>query len=307
MKEVEKKILELISYNYKVSDILSILNISKEEFALNLKTLQAKGYAYQKLVDEVGSTYFIPLINNNFKLAINESKLNILVISDLHLGRKKDNLDIIRQVYNFAKKESIGVVLNLGDFLENVYHLPSKDLKYCFLKDQIDYVIKQFPYDDNIVTINLYGNHDFRGLIDEDIDVGKIIEEGRVDLINLGYHKAILDMQNDHIFLGHNQNGDAIKIYSSCSLFLNGHSHRMRIKYGEKPFIYVPTLSNLIPDSYKVKPIPGFLEMDFVFYNNGMIKSLFIKNYIIVNSSIRLSSEENMQLVRKGKQSGNNN
>lgn len=296
MSELNLKILKLIRDGKNINEILDILKIGPKKLMVQLKTIISDGYLLNKEVHSDGNI-FLQLKTDFIKERINinldnQEQLRVIFISDLHLGRKKDRLDYIDYVYNYAIKNNIGIIINLGDMIENIYHLPESQLAMNKVEEQVEYVIKNYPFDKNITNIILYGNHDFYSVSHDGLNIGKVIEDNRYDLINLSYKKGTLRLKNDQISLLH----DAIDKNKNHKIIFYGHSHKMmnNIFLYDKVVIDVPSLSDANPTNYDYVPLKGFLDVTFDF-EEDLIETIFIKYYII-HYGIHQASESKIKI-----------
>lgn len=131
--------------------------------------------------------------------------LKILFISDIHSRpESNDFFKVMATLYEYAKKNSIKYILNLGDIFDtgNLNFNDEESIKQYYER-WINYVkewIKLYPQDDNICQAILGGNHDMK-LVNLGFDVLKFLEENRTDIVSLGYNDAYL-MINDHNYIG---------------------------------------------------------------------------------------------------------
>lgn len=293
MSELNIKIIELINEGKNINEIEEILKIGPKRLMLQLKKIVTEGYELTKNVDcngNINLSFKKDLENNKLFINLEENKcLRTLFISDLHLGRKKDKLDYLDDIYNYAIKNNIKIIFNLGDMVENVYRLSENELLKKTIEEQIEYVIKNYPYDKNIVNLVLYGNHDCYSLLHSGLNIGKVIENERYDLISLGYNNSnVYFKQNksikDYIRLLHEDNNYNNSING---LTFAGHSHKYRTDFIKeqqnktiKAIIKVPSLCDEYPDNYDYKPLKGFLDVTFNL-KNSLINDIFIKQQII--------------------------
>jgi predicted phosphodiesterase len=278
MTELEEKIFELYKQGISLDKIQKQLSVPGPMFLNALKNIR---YLF-----DMPSNYY-----SDGRIIYNPSKdrkedqriiqkgdsLHVLLYSDLHAGNKKDNLQLLDLIYDHATKENIHILLNLGDVIENTYSLPERCLRRTTVEGQIEYLLRHFPYDSSITNFILYGNHDHHALTDQGIDVAKIIEEERPDLVSLGYGKANINVRNSFITLQHNLNNRKIPIPEDAYIVFRGHSHKMKIDMRkDPPVILVPSLSDAIPENYSHTPIPGFLDATFTFDKEGEFDKLFL-------------------------------
>ena len=128
MSDLNIKILELIRENKSINEIQEILKIGPKKLMIQLRTIASEGYFINKQINSEGNIILklkTDFVRQKFNINLDDKEeLRVIFISDLHLGRKKDRLDYLDAVYNYAIKNNIGIIINLGDVVENVYHLP---------------------------------------------------------------------------------------------------------------------------------------------------------------------------------------
>lgn len=293
MIELEQKILTLLLQGCSVSDTQKKLKVPDSLFLKCLKNIKqnknlvAKYFADGSVILKKGK----PEKTVNLRLHQNSEKLHVLFYSDLHAGNKKEKLELLDSIYEHATLEDIHILLNTGDMIENIYCLPPSKLKQKTIEGQIRHLINHFPYSPSITNFILYGNHDYKALIDHNIDVAKIIERLRPDLISLGYGEANISLGNDFLTLQHNLHNHKMSIPEDTSIIFRGHSHKMKIDNRKRvPIIFVPALSGAIPESYQVEPLQGFLDVTFTFTEEGYLDKVFINQYN-TTSKKQLASE----------------
>lgn len=298
MSDLNIKILELIRENKSINEIQEILKIGPKKLMIQLRTIASEGYFINKQINQDGNIILklkTDFVRQKFNINLDDKEeLRVIFISDLHLGRKKDRLDYLDAVYNYAIKNNIGIIINLGDVVENVYHLPESQLAIKTIEEQVDYVIKNYPFDKNISNIILYGNHDLYSLTNYGLNIGKVIENNRYDLLALAYNQGSIFMKNDTIFLSH---GGNIEYSKNQKIIFNGHSHKMMNNIlCDKIVIDVPALSDAVPSNYDYNPLKGFLDVNFEF-NKDMISKVFIKHQIM-HYGIHQASETKIKVKK---------
>lgn len=148
--------------------------------------------------------------------------LNMLFISDTHLGHYNDNIDLLKDIYLKARDRDVDIIFHLGD-LGNGNNKESKIKNFESLKN---YCIRHYPYSE-VDTYILSGNHDYYNK--EDKDLVKEVTDVRGDLNYLGNRPLIVVLNNFKFLLAH---GDDRKKYyhklyksSEADLLIYGHEH----------------------------------------------------------------------------------
>lgn len=219
--------------------------------------------------------------------------IRFIVISDLHLGNKKDRMDLVYKTYEYAMDNEVYSIINLGDLIDSVMPHNYKYVRFNTVEEHIRYVIENYPLNDKITTYILYGNHDYYQLFTSGIDTAKIIGQERKDLVNLGYGEAYLGLDDNYIKLSHPiRYLEHYKENIETPVNLVGHYHNYRVDFKDSTYIHVPSLSNLSTEQNRINK-PEILDIDIDFYN-GIISKVAIKN-IDIEKDI-LNSEFNIDM-----------
>lgn len=193
----------IVEFKQSLKSIIG--EVSEDEIYSSLKRLQSR-YSFSTSMD----TNFNPI----YKLAKPEYTTNVsmdfdvngaidmIAISDLHMSDfSKEEVKTINYIYDYAAKNNIKTIINLGDLFD-FKSFTDSDRYNDFRKnnDMIEAAIKSMPYDKNIHHLLMGGNHDKLIL---GVDSIKALCEERNDFINLGYDHAKLQFGNDSIYLHH--------------------------------------------------------------------------------------------------------
>lgn len=281
MTELEERIYLLYTSGVSLDDIQKRLGVSNTDFLNVLKNI--------KVLHQMPSNYYSDgrIIYNPSKkpnepqrIIVHKDNLRVLFYSDLHAGNTKDCLDYLDLVYDHATAEDIHILFNTGDVIENIYHEPERKLRQKTIEGQIKHLLRHLPYSSSVTNFVLYGNHDHHALTDYGIDIAARLEEERPDFISLGYGEANVAVKNSIITLQHNLKNRRMAIPEDSDIVFRGHSHKMKIDLRkETPLIFVPALSDALPESYTYGPIPGFLDVTFTFTKEGTIDRVFITEF----------------------------
>ena len=155
-------------------------------------------------------------------------------------------------------------------FIDGTFSRGKKIVELYF--KQFEHFALNYPYDKDIVTFGVGGNHDYSIKLKNDFDFIKFCKMYRDDVVVKSYADSILNLGEDTILMHHDIEGFQ-KVNKLSKIVLNGHRHRYSANYinNKKSLnIYVPTLSNL------VQVVPETLELD-----------LNIENDIIVNANVK--------------------
>lgn len=261
----------IISMNELTTKIMDMVNNGKcnkeicEELDIDYKTLYYELKKVKYFKRSYGKKCLENIVFNN-----NESEVRFLVISDMHFGNSLENIEVINRAFNYAKSRGINVILCCGDFIDGTFSRGKKIVDLYF--KQFEHFALNYPYDKDIVTFGVGGNHDYSIKLKNDFDFIKFCKMYRDDVVVKSYADSILNLGEDTILLHHDIEGFQ-KVNKLSKIVLNGHRHRYSANYinNKKSLnIYVPTLSNL------VQVVPETLELD-----------LNIENDIIVNANVK--------------------
>ena len=301
MSELEQLVFDLLKNHVSLNKIQDTLNLSNESFLHIIKNIRAY-YPYLTRELDSSGTYFLNVSDsieqsNRIRIKMYKDSIKFLHISDLHIGNKNDRPDLLDLVFDHAASKGIHYITISGDIIENIYYLKQNKLRVKTIKGQIYSFIKYFPYDKDIHTISVLGNHDQKHK-EDDLDVKQVIEEERHDIIILGYGIGYIDIKNDSIALEHNLSGDNKHHHTNSHLTFRGHSHKTKYDLRrDNALIFVPALSDALPSNYKEKPLKGFLESEIKLDEEGHMKRIFTKEYTIEPHK-KLASEMTLSLRR---------
>ena len=196
------------------------------------------------------------------QLKINDKK--ILFISDTHYGSIYDNMDYANYVFDYAKGNGINTILHGGDVLDGGVN--SKD---GFVpKKEAEYFIENYPFDKDIITHAILGNHDYMAAYSSH-KVRKILNS-RDDIDIMGFKKIYFSWNDSNFGLQHE-----VKKYRLCfptfdeEICFKGHSHYYHTKYFDgKDEVYIPSLSDI--------PTPCLIDPSTHIENKNTLKPGFI-------------------------------
>ena len=304
--EINSQILQLMKEGHSLNQIRETLTLSDKMFLSALKEIRSNYHNFTKKYVDDGTVFYLPetpkliLPPNKIELVSTKDTFRAIFISDLHCGNKRQRLDLLHVVYEYAIKNNIFVIINTGDVLENIYSIPPSELKQKTIEGQMNSLIRNHPYAPNIINLILYGNHDYKALTDQGIDVASIIEQERYDLVSLGYGEAFIKTKKDEIGLQHNIGpGRHTSLPEGPRVIFKGHSHKMKynLKKGQA-VINVPALSDATPESYEYPHSKGFLDVEITFKEDDKMDKVYIKQFV-VEKQPTIASEFTLALRRK--------
>lgn len=300
MKEKIALTLSLMNEGLSVNEIQEKINVDYREFNKILKAIREAGYNYFKSFSSDGTITIKPNKTLNFndrksiRINVKDRLLRAIFISDLHIGSVFENPKLLKIVYNYAKTHDCHIIFNGGDLIEGIYSDAPFPPKNPTLTSQVKKVLRIHPFDPSITCFMLYGNHDYRGLTDEGFDISKYLEERRYDLVSLGYGESIIHLQDDAIAVTHDlKKANKNVLPNNVSAVYRGHSHKSKTR--DNKIIYIPALSEPEISAYEFRPLAGFLETEFTFFNKKIAR-INMKQLAIVQNEIRLANEETMIL-----------
>ena len=299
MSELNKQVIDLLFKHKSIQEIAKKLNITEKEVYINIKEIISFGKEIRPVYyNDAKIRYETGKIEENNKEEIilnrNDTSFRCLVVSDLHIGNAKSDIDLMNYVYDYAAKNEINNILNCGDLIEGIYTSGEKSINS--VEEQIDTIINKHPYDKDINVFAVLGNHDFHSYYYDNLDVGKVIHDERYDINSIGYGKGIISIGKENILLSHKigkKNMPEIKERYKVQLI--GHGHEMKTKAYDIFKLCVPTLSNVSTD-IRNKVIPGFIdlriELEKEYFEFIEAKHMLITNEILEasKSSCRLKT-----------------
>lgn len=198
----------------------------------------------------------------------NEKEVRILCMSDLHYTSKFQNLDVVHKAYEYAKNNGINLIFIGGDLLHGNFGFGETEFEAGI--EQIRKFLKDFPFDNDILTVAIGGDHDSSIYYKEMINPIDVIRKERHNIVIPNYFANIIKIKDSNIVLRHlvtknktiSQNF-GIEIPTCGEVFINGHPHRYDFyDNGSNISINLPTTSDL------TSTLNGFVVMNLI-YNNG--------------------------------------
>lgn len=301
MVEDSYKIIKYINEGKTCNEICDLLNISNKALYNRLNMLKKAGYYFDRNYFYDGNIIYTltnPFDINPKNIIINPGseleEINLVLISDTHLGSLKDNIKSLDELYNFCIKNNYNIILHAGDFFDGIYN----DIKEYKVQgiDQINYGLNNYPFDKNILTFLCLGNHDSTFFLEKGIDIKKVIEQRRDDIIPLGHGYGKIMIDNIEIIMKHaiDRIGLHYPKLSTDHIIIKGHSHKYKITNSHNLFtISVPSLSSIKING--ALEYPSFLTLNLKASEN-YIESAHIEQYIYLEDNYVRASETNYNL-----------
>jgi len=298
MNEINLKIIELIKENKGIKEISSILNMSEKQLFVRIKQIINYGYKLNSMYYYNGDiSYNLSKTykndnKNNIRIELCEKEFRCIAISDMHIGNKDSDIDLLKKVYEYAANNNINIIFNCGDLIEGVHTTDKRSIDDIY--KQIDYLIKKYPYDKNINNFMILGNHDFHSLHYDGLDLCKKINNSRYDLIPIGFGQGVVNLKEDKLALNHELSLiNMPKLDESVKVVLVGHGHMMKTKLYDRLLLCLPSLSYVSPDKTK-EIIPGFMDLSISFDRD---KFEFIKaKQMIITPKVIMASESRCRM-----------
>lgn len=297
-------LLKLINEGKTIEEISIETKFPHKQIWSMLSLIKNKGFDFDRKYYYNGDIVYVPKKtfieseNNGVDIITSHSdtQFDALVISDLHIGSIKERIDLLTDVYDYCIKEGINIIIICGDIIDGTFG--KYDKIYDNVSDQIDYLLKMFPFDKSILNFATLGDHDFSALENCGQNLARVFENYRHDIIFLGYGIGKINIKNDYIWVRHRGVEEAkMEVLNKC-LLLDGHSHTLLYQTSPSNFftrIIVPALSdfNDFPSAIRMK-----LEFKNGKINYGAFEQLFFgdKTYTVSKFEIPLGLGKNFNL-----------
>lgn len=267
MSDTNLIILNMLMENKSMKEISSELNITLKQLYVRIRQIINSGYNLTPAYGYSSNIYYDLLeeqIENKNEVTIemlpHSNEFRCLVVSDNHIGNIDADMDLMKRVYEYAAKNNINIIFNCGDLIEGTRSSERRIIKDDY--QQMEYFVKNHPYDKNINNFVILGNHDVHPLHYNNIDFLEVLKKYRYDIIPLGYGQGIVNIKDDSILLEHDLSVvENPNLKNNARLVLVGHGHLMRTKIYEQLQLCVPNLSYVSTDKNK-QVIPGFIDMN---------------------------------------------
>ena len=310
MTEQTNLLLKLLEEGKTCNEMCNILHLSNKQLYNNLTNLKKKGILFSKKYFETGDIAYKTIYNkedlsssNTVKIITNTDSKNIkvLVISDLHFGNSKERIDLINKAYDYCINNNINLIFCCGDLIDGTFS--SSEQKISNAYNQIDYFIKNYPFDKNILTFGVGGDHDLSCVKHYGQDLIESLNNYRHDIIIPDYNNVFIELNNLKILLHHHIKGDTIIDNRSINFF--GHSHKYTISTSKSGQINVrvPSLSDINVQTYNT--LPTLLEVTFTFSNNNLdlvhFTQLYFKDLVYILNEISIEVFNKKRCLEDGK------
>ena len=200
--EIRTDLLEFIKKERTIDETSKHFEISNNELMGFIKELTSEGFMISTVIKDneiqimnKGTTDFTA--DNDYDLFIDNSSEKILVISDLNLGSKYQQLSFLNEVYKKAYAEGIRKVIVCGDISAGL--ISPKNIYYNSLfkydtQSQAEYIIDNYPKLNGMKTYFITGEKDHTHEIKNSESIGKMITDKRKDMIYLGPNHCTINL-----------------------------------------------------------------------------------------------------------------
>ena len=303
LKDRKTKLVNLLRQkNYTYNELLYLMRTNERCLTKYLNQLQLDGFDMSKRYYSDGRTKIILPKNLNeleqcknsspiqLVTFTNETQLKSLIISDFHMCCGAENLKLLDEAFELAVKNGIHTIFCCGDLINGV-----RSYNQINLQDQMDYLIKNYPHDKNILSFMVLGDHEKEISEKEVINIARGINNARNDMIVGEGDTLKLQVRNEFIKMQHILSGGNV-ITTDAKIRLFGHSHFQKTIFGS--VCGHPTHKYLAitapATSYAkcmAKSFPSMLQMNIKFDRN-YISSVELIEYNFVNNKPQWYSEE---------------
>ena len=293
-----KELIWLLNQGKTANQVCDSLKIKRNELLYKMNILSTYGRLYKSTYYSTGDIVYKPITNvnslNNYEenntltliTGFNEKNVDILVLSDLHIGNKLADLDLAKYAFDYMKCNNIHVSFLTGDIIDGTFSKTSQNINDVYY--QAYEFIDKYPFDKNIITFGVLGDHD-ESALKEGLSVKDIIKYNRNDIIVKDYRNTFVNIKNDSILLVHKLE----KELDTPSLTIEGHYHLFDTNlFNNKLNIKAPSLSNINYNNANAI----HLTLSF---NNGYIENVYIKAIKLGKSNETIKIEKHSILLNE--------
>lgn len=276
MSDLTKELLKLIKEGNTINQISEILGLSNKQIYNILTMIKNKGFDFDRKYYDTGDILYVqkklPYLNSEVNVITSNvsNTYTAFLISDMHFGSSFEIQGVMDKIYNYCIKNGIHNIICGGDILDGVFC--KKNQVICNPREQVDYLIKKYPFDKSILTFTVLGNHDYSILQKTGQDIRYVLNSYRHDIVPLGYGIGVLNIKDDSIIVKHRI--DDLKISSlNGGIIVKGHSHHSKVTTStDRCTIDLPSLSNLnftsINGEKSSYGLPGAMILNVQFKSN---------------------------------------
>ena len=303
MTQINQKIVDMIMQKKTIEEISQELNLSYKQIFNRVSFLENYGYVVKRKYNTNGIISYT-LGNDNcyhldnlFELQNNNNTFKIIVISDLHLGNIISDEEALNTIFDYCSKNSIHVIINCGDIIDGVFSSTQ-----CIIppEEQVEYLIKRYPFDKNIFTLYTLGDHDNSLYTSKKISLTYALKRRRHDICSISPYATptqnyVIKLNNNHIMVSHQASIFEENNLQNIKLHLVGHNHTSKTlleinnSRNTTPRIYVPPLCKA-SNSGQIN-IPRALELTIYMDERFNFKHISKKDLIILENMVLNTGE----------------
>lgn len=202
LDKIRVDLLDFIKKERSLEETSKHFDISENELMGLVKQLSDEGFMISTVIKDnqiqimnKGTTDFTA--DNDYDIEIDSNGFKTLVISDLNLGSKYQQLSFINEVYKKAYAEGVRNVIVCGDISAGL--ISPKNIYYNSLfkydtHSQAEYIIDHFPKLEGMTTYFITGEKDHTHDIKSSESIGKMIAEKRKDMVYLGPNHCTVNL-----------------------------------------------------------------------------------------------------------------
>jgi len=218
----------------------------------------------------------------------------VMLISDTHMGNDDfERLDYLNYIASFCMQNQIHHLIHAGDIgdgTKNGKPLSFSEFKGNEALEQSQQIVEKYIVMPDVTQFVLGGNHDTRYIDHQNkVDILKLLANKK-NIYPLGFIQAFFTVCGQVISLEHSSN----RIYEESliphELAIKGHSHLWQ---PQNNILYIPTLSNYIYHKGKEEGKAGFVIMQPIQTNDGVI--LHFDRYTFIEANNFLSASKTVE------------
>ena len=205
-EELKSKLLLMIEKGEGLSNVSKTLGITSLEVLELVSEIQTEGLVnitLKRLDDDIylinqGDIEYRDKYTYSFETDDNH-EFKFIAISDTLLGSKYQQLSILNDIYKKGYELGYNNVILCGNISAGLVPLIGEYSNTNFIEDtyaQIDYIVKNFPYVNDMKTYFISGKKDNTHLKNNKVSIGKHINELRNDMIFLGEGSCDINIDN---------------------------------------------------------------------------------------------------------------
>lgn len=259
-----------------------------ESFLETIKVLKAKYKIDVKGIknDKMIFTFNPSLFNRNdgiknFNISTSNNSVDMLYICDSHIIDFDKKVEkYYDAIYDYCSQVGIRYIIDAGDRFDNMDLIKKPD-NYFLAKSLVDGAITKLPFDKDIITLYMGGNHEKKTL-SFGYDQVASLAHNRSDYVDMGYSNSIITFnKKDAIGLHHIDVGTDLNVSEQIKA---GESVRVKsilkdfyLDSGTKPYdMYLDTFAHLHYNEYISKDNAYFFGASKVAYSTPLVYDIHI-------------------------------